>query len=131
MRRSAPRRPTRLVVAILVLVLASSAAIAYARIAPELVSGVVRAHLPEIRACYEAGLRSRPDLRGRLVVRFTVEADGAVTGAEVASSTLGDGQVEACVLERVRAMQFPPTPRGASIRVSYPFAFEPAPPAEP
>ena len=106
------------------LAVALPAAPALARISTEYIRNVIRAHLTEIRSCYEDGLRTRPDLAGRVVMRFTIGADGTVSSAEVASTTLHDPPVEACIAERVRHFQFPPIPGGGTVSVNYPFVFE-------
>jgi len=41
----------------------------------------------------------------------------------LASSTIGDGRVESCVLDAVRRWQFPRPDAGGVALVSYPFVF--------
>jgi outer membrane biosynthesis protein TonB len=91
---------------------------------------VIRAHLSEIRYCYESELRGAPDLSGRLTVSFDIDPAGAVQDPSIASSTLagpaGD-RVGACVLGRLRRWVFPEPADGALHAVTYPFVFEPSP----
>ncbi len=104
-------------------------ATAAARISTDFIRSVIRAHLPEIRECYDAGLRSRPGLAGRITVRFTVEADGSVSAADIDHSDLAAPDVESCLLARVRELRFPAIGGGGTIRIMYPFVFTPpAPP---
>ncbi len=88
----------------------------------EAVKAVIMKHARLIRACYESALRRRPDLEGRLSVRFTIAASGSVTSAEVVQSTLKDRELEECVLGVVRRMVFPPHPEPPVVIV-YPFVF--------
>ena len=76
-----------------------------------------------VRSCYERALKSAPDLRGRLVVSFTIEADGTVEGAVVELDQLGVEPVAACVLDSVADLRFPASSRGADVQ--YPFLFRP------
>jgi len=58
-----------------------------------------------------------------VVLQFTISAAGAVTEAKIASSTLGDAEVEACMVGRVRTWAFP---TGAGpVQVNYPFTMRP------
>src|SRR5207249_4621936 len=45
---------------------------------PEEIRGVVRSARKTYKACYEALLAREPEAKGELVLRFGVEADGAV-----------------------------------------------------
>ncbi len=85
---------------------------------------VVRAHIHEVRDCYNAGLEKDPDLAGKIVVGFEISATGAVQRSEITESTLADAQVGACVAAAVKTWAFP-APKGGAVDVAYPFAFEP------
>jgi TonB family protein len=89
---------------------------------PALVSKHVRAQMGDVRLCYEAALARTPRIAGRLEVAFTIGADGQVTEASLAASTLKNDSVEACVLELARTWQFP-APRGGPVEVTFPFVF--------
>ena len=69
---------------------------------PDDISAIVSKHNAAIQACYQRELRRNPDLKGKIVVRFTIAASGAVTHVELVSSTLNNGRVERCVLSRIR-----------------------------
>lgn len=83
---------------------------------------VVRAHIEEVKACYDAGLQRDPELAGSIVVGFEIAASGAVSGASIAESTLADAEVGACIAAAVRTWKFP-APKGGSVKVQYPFKF--------
>jgi len=83
----------------------------------------VNRHRNEITFCYEQALVSRPDLEGRVTVRFTVLPTGAVQTA-VASDTMSGGRVGSCVSDSVQRWTFPQT--AGVTNVNYPFLFHSA-----
>jgi TonB family protein len=90
----------------------------------EVVRGVVKKHLPEVKACYERELAEKPELEGRVVVRFTIGGEGRVVAAVLETSTLGTPRAENCMVAAVRGWEFPKPASGEAV-VSYPFAFAP------
>lgn len=84
---------------------------------------VIRSHIAEVKDCYELQLVSNPELQGRMLVRFTISASGAVSAANVQSSTFNDPIVEQCILESVRTWIFP-RPQGGIVIVTYPFVLK-------
>lgn len=96
------------------------------RLPPEVVARVVRQHFGRLRYCYDLGLMRIVALAGTVVVRFTIDAQGNVGGSpSVASATLADPQVVACVLRVFATMSFP-APEAGSVTVSYPIVFAPS-----
>jgi TonB family protein len=90
---------------------------------PDDVHRAMRAQNARIRGCYERALARRPSLAGRLLLRFTIEPDGTVKGAEVAESTLDDDALHGCLLEIARGLRFPSGDPEGSITLSYPLTF--------
>lgn len=84
---------------------------------------VVRAHIGEIRHCYNQGLERDPELAGRLVVGFEIAASGAVEQAKISESTLADAEVGACIAGAAKSWRFPASK--ATTAVEYPFLLEP------
>lgn len=84
---------------------------------------IVKQNIPSIRYEYEKGLRTDPDLGGKLTIQFTISPDGTVAQASVKSSTLGDSVVEEGITHRFRRMTFPQPKGGGQVVVSYPFVF--------
>ena len=80
-------------------------------------------HLPEVRQCYQQGLNSRPDLQGRVAIRFAVGPSGQVAQAITAQSDIGAHDVERCIAAAVRRWTFPAPPGGGIVLVTYPFVF--------
>lgn len=94
------------------------------RLPPEVIQRVVRQNFGRFRACYETGLRSNPNLQGRVSVAFSIGRDGAVGGASNAGSDLPDSGVVSCVVSSFRGLSFP-APEAGIVTVSYPISFSP------
>lgn len=88
------------------------------------ISGVIKAAEPQIRFCYERELQELPGLGGKLSVAWTIGPSGSVVSAEVKESTVQNAALEACVLARVRRMQFPPPVGGGVVNVTFPWIFK-------
>lgn len=68
----------------------------------DVVMAVVNAHSAAILSCYQRALKLNPHLRGKIVVRFTIDYLGKISHVEVVSSTLNNPSVERCVVSRIR-----------------------------
>ncbi|HEY8377388.1 MAG TPA: AgmX/PglI C-terminal domain-containing protein, partial [Nannocystis sp.] len=90
----------------------------------DIIRRIVRAHINEIRYCYEQALRRDPRAKGRVQLRFVIGNDGKVQSAAVGENTLRDAAVAACMAGAVRRWLFPRPERG-SVTVTYPFTLEP------
>jgi len=87
---------------------------------------VIRQHLEGIRFLYERHLRTNPNLQGRVTLRFTIAADGTVTGCEMVSSTLANAEFQSEMIKRIRLWRFPTIGESSgSVSVVYPFTFLP------
>ncbi len=91
----------------------------------EVIRRVIRRHLNEVRYCYELELIQRPDVRGRVAVKFMIAPTGKVRSAAVVGDNLGSYRMERCLLEAVQRWQFPSVPDGGFAVITYPFLFEP------
>ncbi|HET6582463.1 MAG TPA: AgmX/PglI C-terminal domain-containing protein, partial [Nannocystaceae bacterium] len=89
----------------------------------DIIRRIVRAHLGKIRACYETQLSTSPTLAGKVVVSFVIDPDGAVKSSSLKESTMGNADVDRCVLKAVKAMAFPKPVGGGVVAVTYPFVF--------
>ncbi len=88
---------------------------------PASIQAVVKSRLPEIRRCYERGKMDEPDLKGRVTVKISVSATGAVSSSTIETSTLGNGRVESCIIDAVQGWRFPAPTGGTFAVISYPF----------
>lgn len=84
---------------------------------------VMKEHLPSIRGCYQAQLARRPELAGKVVMKFVVAKDGTVSSATVKSTTLNSPETEGCMIAEFGKMRFPAPRGGGIVIVSYPFEF--------
>lgn len=91
----------------------------------EEIRAVIRSHIDEVKHCYEAELGNHPDLLGRVMVTFTISAQGDVIASKMESSTMDSPPVEACTVATVRRWRFPKPIGGGVVIVSYPFVFTP------
>ena len=92
---------------------------------PALVDPVIRRRMNEIRYCYQRTLDARPPPAGEITARFRVQADGTVSRAETAATTLGDPEIEGCVRDRLIRMRFPATDGGGHSTLTARFTFAP------
>jgi TonB family protein len=73
------------------------------------VMSTIRSHLRSLQDCYKSELRENPSLRGKVVVRFTVNPEGSVIATELISSTFNNARLESCLLGKIRRWRdFPP-----------------------
>ena len=91
------------------------------------IEAALLAHRDEFRLCYEREINAEnPKLSGRVGTSFVIGAQGRVTQAGVASSTLGNVNAERCILSVIRRIDFPIPRGGGIVQVTYPFKFAPA-----
>ena len=86
---------------------------------------VVMSRRNGIRTCYERQLNRRKNLSGKVVIRWSIKADGRVKGAKISSSSLGDGAAEDCIVRQFARMKFPSPGSGEIPVVKFPFIFAP------
>ena len=86
--------------------------------------GVVQRHAAAVRFCYNRLLTKKPGASGQIVIRLTVAADGGVSEASVVRSTLGDAELDGCVLGQAREWRFPPSTE-PKFTFDVPFVFTP------
>ena len=80
-------------------------------------------HASELRRCHEGTLSRSPRLHNRLVVRFTIKANGTCASPSIVSSTFADRKVGSCVLKAMRRWRFPQPAGGGDVVITYPFVF--------
>ena len=91
------------------------------------IEAALLAHKDEFRLCYEREINAEnPKLAGRVGTSFVIGAQGRVTQAGVASTTLNNANAERCILNVIRRIDFPIPRGGGLVQVTYPFKFSPA-----
>ncbi len=88
------------------------------------IARVVRAHLGQIKHCYERQLLVDPNLFGKVVARWVIDPKGRVDISSVKKSTMGNRNVENCVVSKIKGWKFPKPKGGGKVIVSYPFLFK-------
>ena len=91
----------------------------------DIVRRVVRAHLGEVRSCYNDGLARDPTLTGTVAIQFTIGPEGSVPVAVVARDNLGMRDVGTCIARAVKRWRFPKPQGGGNVVVTYPFRLVP------
>ncbi len=94
------------------------------RLPAEVIQRIVRQNFGRFRLCYENGLRTNPNLQGRVSVKFVIDRSGAVSTASDAGSDLPDQGVVGCVVRGYGNLSFP-QPEGGIVTVVYPITFNP------
>jgi len=92
------------------------------RLPPEVIQRIVRQNFGRFRLCYEHGMRSNPNLQGRVTVKFVIDRSGAVELTADGGSDLPDRDVVQCVVRSFGNLSFPP-PEGGMVTVAYPIVF--------
>jgi hypothetical protein len=85
---------------------------------------IIQQRQAEYQKCYTDALSWSPDLKGRLLIRFTVESDGQVSHAEEQSSPgekFPDEVMARCVADEFLLLRFPAGP--GAFHVTYPMIF--------
>lgn len=90
----------------------------------EIIRRVIKAHIAQIRYCYEKELIRTPGLFGKVNMEFTIKATGHVRDSKVKESTLGNPEVERCIGAKIRTWKFPKPKGGGIVIVRYPFVFK-------
>jgi outer membrane biosynthesis protein TonB len=85
---------------------------------------IVRAHVNEVRHCYNQGLARDPQARGRLLIHVAIAPTGKPANVVVQESTLKDPQIGQCVLAAVRRWTFVKPTQDIVARL--PFTLEPS-----
>jgi len=88
-----------------------------------LIDAVIRKNMNQIRYCYQRELTKNPGLKGKIIVKFTIAADGSVSRASIKTSSMGNAAVEGCITGRFKRFKFPQPKGGGVVIVSYPFIF--------
>lgn len=86
--------------------------------------------MPKVQDCYTQLLLKEPNLKGGIEASFIVLPDGKVTELKLTSKDLDGSPLMACMKTAFEKMQFDKTPSGKSIKVQYPFVFQPMAPQE-
>lgn len=85
------------------------------------IAAVINRNRGQIVYCYEQGLQGQPNLSGRVAVDFVIGANGRISKAKIAQTSLGSQMVESCILAKMKNWQFPRPVGKVNVDVLYPF----------
>jgi peptidoglycan hydrolase CwlO-like protein len=74
---------------------------------------------------YNKELRKDPTLRGKILMRISIEASGAVSMCDVESTDLGSPELVASIVERIKRFNFGPKEGVQKVTILYPIDFLP------
>lgn len=83
----------------------------------------VMARKDQIVACFETQRAQDPTLSGKVLIKFSIDAEGKVSRAATRSTSLRNDVVENCVNAEVVKAVFPKLQSGRFAIVQYPFVF--------
>lgn len=84
-------------------------------------SQILQKYMPRLKKVYEDFLKRNPDLSGKMVVKFTIEADGSVSDVIVISSDLKDRELERNLVRYIERIKFPSA--SGKITIEWPLIF--------
>lgn len=90
----------------------------------DIIRRIVRAHINEIRGCYNRGLERDPGLKGRVAIKFVIGSDGSVQDVGIAETKMTDTEMLECIVGRIATWKFPKPEGGGNVTVVYPFLLE-------
>lgn len=93
------------------------------KVGREEIRGKIKENLSSFKDCYTEGLKANPKIGGKVVLDWDVDETGSVKRADVKSTTMKDATVENCMVDKLKAIKFPPAPTGQIVNVFYPFVF--------
>jgi outer membrane biosynthesis protein TonB len=91
----------------------------------EALARYIKARLKAIQNCYEKELKRNPSLKGKVMVRFSIQPSGRTRDIEIEENTMGNDAVASCIRTVIRGWVFPFKPDD-EVPVAYPFVFTPA-----
>lgn len=82
---------------------------------------------PELKRCYNEGLKTNANMKGKVVMGWAMDPQGRVLDVQVQTSQLNNKSVEKCMVERLSSWRFPRQAKmqGAKDRMTYTFQFIP------
>ena len=92
----------------------------------DVIMKVIKRHQNEIKFCYEQELQKSPALGGKVAVAWTIDPTGGVSEANVSESSIGNANVESCIVQRIRRWKFPEPQGGGVVNVTFPWIFKAA-----
>jgi hypothetical protein len=90
---------------------------------PEVIQRIVRQSFGQFHVCYESAMKKDPTLSGKVALKFTIDAKGTVSQAQMGDTNIADADMATCLVAAVRGLSFPAPDNGGSTVVTYPLQF--------
>jgi len=89
----------------------------------EEVQGILQRELSSFQVCFQEALKVQPNLKGKMIMKLTIDARGRVPQVQVSESDLKakGKEWERCIRQRLLALQFPAPAGGVQVTVTIPF----------
>jgi TonB family protein len=72
------------------------------------ISRVINSHNDAVEYCFKRESKLNPNLKGDILLEFTISYNGRVVGAKILNSSLRNKSVESCITSRIRGWRFKP-----------------------
>jgi Ca-activated chloride channel family protein len=79
----------------------------------EAIQKILKQQIPSIELCYQKTLEKKPDLQGGIILQLAIDSNGRVTKVSLVSSKLNDKNLEQCMIQKIKGLNFP-SPEGSS-----------------
>lgn len=91
------------------------------------IQAMVVANRDKARACYDKAEATHQGIEGDITIGFVIDPKGVVKDVAVdpARTNLPDNNVGPCIVDVIRQLKFPASPKGLESKASYPFNFHP------
>ena len=90
----------------------------------DIIRRTVRAHINEVRYCYNKQIARDPNAKGRVEIAFEIDRKGKVSASSLQESTMRTPDAGECIAAAVKRWRFP-KPGTGTVAVVYPFILEP------
>ena len=92
-------------------------------LAKEEVQRILQKELSSFQLCFQNALRAQPNLKGKMILKLTIDARGRVTEVKVSETDLKvkDSALQECIRKRLLSLQFPAPAGGLQVTVTVPF----------
>jgi hypothetical protein len=77
----------------------------------------------QVKNCYFRALERLPALKGDVTLAWVVDGKGVLKKAWIKDSSLGDADMESCILDHLKTVSFPRTQSLAQVTVEYTLNF--------
>lgn len=83
----------------------------------------IRENISSFKDCYSKNFKTNSEPGGFVVLDWDVDNSGSVKRVGVIKTTLNNSTVENCMIDKLKAIKFPPAPTNTVVTVKFPFVF--------